>query len=109
MVIENLFRVSIQPTKVQQLQKMGFHCVRLLSGGGLDWPDVLVRDPAQARNPLEGSVQANDGLAVVAAEARDPVVVLSKLLAGMPYCPVQVSRGLGNPVVKPIDAPLLEV
>src|SRR5437868_3455806 len=41
---------------------------------------VLIRDPAQARNPLECPVQADNWLVVVAAETRDPVVVLSQLL-----------------------------
>src|SRR5206468_5726193 len=69
----------------------------------------LVREPAQAGNPVEGGgVQADDRFAVIEAKARYPGIVFTNALAGCRPLAVHVRGGLGYAIVEPVNRPPAE-
>src|SRR5207247_9244234 len=57
---------------------------------------LSVARPPQTVHPIERHVSAEQGLPIIAAEARDPVVVLSESLASRNQLTVHSSRRISN-------------
>jgi hypothetical protein len=70
---------------------------------------LSIGQATQARNPFKRCIQGNNRLSVVAAESRDPIVILAQTPACPPHFPVQVSRRFGYSIVEAIDGPPFKV
>ena len=69
----------------------------------------LINNPPQPAKSIKGAIEADYRLAIITAEASNPIVIFTQPLSDFDHFAVHVSRRLRDTAMHRIDPPPLEV